>query len=264
MPFIRLRAAAVAVCCAIMLLATQPAEAGSVTKNGFVFPADTTVKVVVFRPDVHVGSLKVGGVDEPNADWTAAARKNIQAAMESSPEAQRAQMVFLGEYEGADGELVNQYRGLFEAAAGAMFQHEMLGDRLPTKLNPLGPAVPDKKPKKTYRLDWTLGPDAAKLKTVTGGDYALFFFTHDAYGDAGRKVAQLLMAGLFGAYVPAGIHTGYAALVDLSTGEIIWFNTDLAMGGDPREVDGAKKRVSQLLEGFPARGAAPAAAPAAQ
>ncbi|MCZ8172037.1 MAG: hypothetical protein O9272_09895, partial [Brevundimonas sp.] len=81
-----------------MLLVTQPVEAGSVTKNGFVFPADTAIKVVVFRPDVHVGSLKVGGVDEPNADWTAAARKNIQAAMEASPEAQRAQMVFLGDY----------------------------------------------------------------------------------------------------------------------------------------------------------------------
>jgi hypothetical protein len=35
------------------------------------------------------------------------------------------------------------------------------------------------------------------------------------------------------------------------------------MGGDPREVDGAKKRVTQLLEGFPARGPAPAAVAAA-
>lgn len=261
MLFNRLRAAVVAALGAVVLVVAQPAEAG-VTREGFVFPADTAIKVVVFRPDVHVGSLKVGGVDEPNADWTNAARANIQEAMQSSAEAKGAQMVFLGDFEGTDGELVNQYRGLFEAAAGAVFQHHMLWDKLPTKLAPPGPTVAGKKPKKTYRLDWTLGPEAAKLKAVTGGDYALFFFTHDAYGDAGRKVAQLLMAGLFGAYVPAGIHIGYAALVDLNNGDIVWFNSDLAMGGDPREVDGAKKRVGQLLAGFPARGAAPAPAPA--
>jgi len=39
----------------------------------------------------------------------------------------------------------------------------------------------------------------------------------------------------------------------------VWFNTDLAMGGDPREVDGAQKRVGQLMAGFPTRGAPPPA-----
>jgi hypothetical protein len=29
------------------------------------------------------------------------------------------------------------------------------------------------------------------------------------------------------------------------------------MGGDPREIEGAKKRVKQLLEGFPLRGKDP-------
>ena len=86
---------------------------------------------------------------------------------------------------------------------------------------------------------------------------AQFVFTNDAYGDAGRKAAQA--AGMLGCLigvcvmVPSGVHVGYAGLVDLSTGDVVWFNTDLAMGGDPREVDGAEKRVGQLMDGFPLR-----------
>lgn len=249
MPIGSLRAAVAAAFAFVFFTVAQPALAGSITRDDFQFPKDKEVKVVVFRPDVQVGSLRVGGVDEPNADWTAAARTNIQTAMEGAAEARSANMQFLGEFEGDNGKLVGEYRDLFETVAGSVFQHITMGDKLPTKqAMTKGP-----KPKKYSKLDWTLGPEAARLKAVTGGDYALFFFTHDAYGDAGRKVAQLLMAGLFGAYVPAGIHVGYAALVDLETGHIVWFNTDLAMGGDPREADGAKKRVSQLLSGFPAR-----------
>lgn len=240
----------------------SPALAGSMTRDEFAFPTQGEVKIVVFRPDVSVGSLRVGGLDEPNADWTNAARANIQAAMEASAEANSSKMQFLGDFEGENADKVNEYRGLFEAVAGAAFQHAMFYDKLPTKLAPKkNPADPQEK--KRYRLDWTLGPGAAQLREVTGGDYALFFFTKDSYGDAGRKMAQLLMAGLFGSYMPAGVHVGYAGLVDLKTGDLVWFNTDLAMGGDPREADGAQKRVGQLMAGFPQRSAvAPAATPA--
>ena len=246
-----MRGAVAGVCLAAAVVLAQPVLAGSVSRDGFAFPKDGEVKVVVFRPDVSVGSLKVGGVDEPNADWTTAARTNIQTAMESAGETRTANMKFLGDFEGTDGDLVNEYRGLFEAVAGAVFQHATLGDHLPTKQA----MTTDVKPRKYYKLDWTLGEQAQRLKAVTGGDYAMFVFTKDSYGDAGRKVAQLLMAGLFGAYIPAGVHIGYAGLVDLNSGEVVWFNTDLAMGGDPREPEGAAKRVGQLLSGFPARDA---------
>ena len=51
----------------------------------------------------------------------------------------------------------------------------------------------------------------------------------------------------------AGVHTGYAGLVDLRTGELVWLNADRQMGGDVRDAEGADKRVRQLLEGFPGR-----------
>lgn len=253
-----MKRAALAFVGACAMLATQPALANALTRDGFAFPSDGNVKIVVFRPDVHVGSLRVGGLDEPNADWTQAARGNIQHAMESAAEARNADMKFLGDYDGEQSKLIDDYRGLFEAVAGAVFVHAALpGNNLPTKL------VQDPNPqaRKHYKLDWTLGEGAARLREVTHGDYAMFVFTKDAYGDAGRKVAQLLMAGLFGAYIPAGVHVGYAGLVDLRTGDLVWFNTNFQMGGDPREADGATKRVAELLKGFPAReGAGRAAA----
>lgn len=248
----RLRHAALALAGACSILAAQPAMASALTRDGFAFPKEGDLKIVVFRPDVNVGSLRVGGLDEPNADWTQAARDNIQRSMESAAETRDANMKFLGEFEGEQGALLNEYRGLFEAVAGSVFVHAALpGNNLPTKLAP----NPDPKARKRYKLDWTLGEGTRRLREVTGGDYALFFFTKDSYGDAGRKVAQLLMAGIFGAYIPAGVHIGYAGLVDLRTGNLVWFNTDLAIGGDPREPDGAVKRVSQLLKGFPTRSA---------
>jgi hypothetical protein len=56
--------------------------------------------------------------------------------------------------------------------------------------------------------------------------------------------------------VSSGVHAGYAGLVDLRTGDLVWLNADLKMGGDVREADGASKRVVQLLEDFPQQGAA--------
>lgn len=254
----RVRGALMALCGAVVLLLGETAHAGAVTRDGFAFPSEGDVRIVVFRPDVHVGSLGVGGVDTPNADWTQAARTNIQQAMEAAGEARSSNMSFLPDMEGDHGRLVDDYRGLFKSVSSALFQHVTpLADRLPNRLMP---AANPKAPKR-YRFDWSLGGEASRLRDITGGDYAMFVYTYDSYGDAGRKVAQLLMAGLFGSYIPAGVHIGYAGLVDLRTGDVVWFNTDIQMGGDPREADGAVKRVGQLLRGFPARaaGAAPAA-----
>ena len=60
--------------------------------------------------------------------------------------------------------------------------------------------------------------------------------------------------------VTAGVHKGFAGLVDLRTGDLVWLNADMQMGGDVRDPAGAGKRVRQLLEGFPGK---PVEAPAA-
>lgn len=261
MKFTSLRGCLLGIAGPSVLAMAAPAAAGDATRDGFNFPNDGSMKIVVFRPDVSVGSQKAGGLIEPNADWTETARANIKAKLIERAELLNAKLEFIDELEGENAEVLTEYRALFEAVSGSIFTHVTVGDSLATKQKMVSdPKVPTARPRKVNMLDWTLGPGAAKLRAATGADYAMFVFTNDAYGDSGRKAAQA--AGMLGCLigvcvmVPSGIHVGYAGLVELETGNVVWFNTDLAMGGDPREVEGAEKRVGQLMDGFPLRAGA--------
>jgi hypothetical protein len=214
------------------------AQERSAVRPGFEFPKDHQAKIVVYRPDVHVGTLTTGGVDEPNADWTEAARGLIADALKQNDKVAGASIVFADEPTGDDGAYLAEYRALFTAVSDSIMVHKLfVGNRLPTK-------------KEVF--DWTLGDGVARIGQMSGADYALFLFTHDAYGSSGRKAAQIFGA-MFGVVVVPGVHIGYAGLVDLKTGDVIWFNADPQMGGDVRTEEGAAKRVTQLLDGLPGR-----------
>ena len=226
-----------------LVLSAAPAHAQfdgyekTAMKEGFVLPGGQT-RILVFRPDVAVGEQTTGGMNEPNAEWTQAARANMLAALDRARAVQGSTLVMVPELAGEQAALVNDYTALFKAVANAAFTHKMFpGNRLPTKKGV---------------FDWTLGDDAAALRAL-GGDFGLFFYTYDSYGSTGRKVAQVLGLLLGAGLIPSGVHIGYAGLVDLRTGELVWLNADTQMGGDPRTVEGADKRVAQLLEDFPGK-----------
>lgn len=204
----------------------------------FTFPKDKPVNIVVFRPDVQVGSLGTSGLESPNADWTSEGRKNLATALEQDQAGYAHKLIFLEDKQGADGQVIADYQSLFRAVSGAIFQHKFFGPKLPTKKD---------------KFDWTLGPEVKKLGDISGGNYALLLYTHDSYGTAGRKALQIVALLAFGAAVQAGVHQSYASLVDLNTGQVVWFNVKLGANGDPREVDGAKVRVEQLLSTMPGR-----------
>lgn len=211
-----------------------PGAAKPYIANGFTVPFKTEKTIAVFRPDVTVGSMTAGGVEEPNADWTATSRQNLATALRSDQETQANKLIFLDEMEGDQGKLVADYQALFQAVGFAMLSTNY------------GRALPTKK----ARPIWTMGPDLdGRIRAATGADYGLMLFVHDAYGTAGRKAAQLFLA-MAGVGIVAGIHMGYAALVDFETGDVRWFNIDIAAGGDPRTADGASKRVGQILGGL--------------
>ena len=232
-----------------MLIVPQAAQAEIKADTSFRFPAGKPARIIVFRPDVKVGSMGVGSVEEPNADWTTTARAKLATQIDAHQKNGGNEVTFLADQEGDKAQLVADYQALFRTVAAAITQHKMApGAGLPTKKD---------------KFDWTLGAGAAKLGEIGGGDYALFVSTHDAYGTAGRKVMQLLFAGMFGGYMPAGIHASYAALVDLKTGNIVWFNVDPSSGGDVRTDEGATKRVGQLFNKFPGREGEATAAPVA-
>jgi hypothetical protein len=113
-------------------------------------------------------------------------------------------------------------------------------------------------PTKRRGLDWTLGEDAVKFGRATGMDYALFLYAQDSVASAGRTALQVVgIAGCFiGFCAPqnGGSQTAFASLVDLKTGDVVWFNVLQTGGmlpgvsfGDLRTPEGAAQMVQRLL-----------------
>ena len=202
------------------------AQERAAVKDGFELAASSGKRILILRPSVSVGAQSTGGMFEPNADWTEQARTNLAAS--------------LAKWQSQLG--VEEYMALFQAIASSVIEYQFfVGNRLPTK----------KQDNRNKVFDWSMGPGVASIPGAENADYALFILTKDAYGSTGRKILQLLAAAGPGIAVKSGEHIGYAGLVDLRTGDLLWLNADGQMGGDVRDAEGSEKRMRQLLEEFP-------------
>ncbi|WP_439484640.1 hypothetical protein [Blastomonas fulva] len=217
------------------------AQERSATRQGFALPAKSGKKILLMRPTMRVGEQSTGGMFEPNSDWTEQARANIGIALDGLQRSLGNDVIIAPPAYGEDARALNEHMALFAAVSQAVIQYQFfVGNRLPTK----------KRDNKAEVFDWSLGEGVGNLPGAEGADYALFIYNRDVYGSTGRKMLQLVGA-LAGVGVSSGEHVGYAGLVDLKTGELLWLNADAQMGGDVREKDGAEKRIRQLLEDFP-------------
>ncbi len=226
-----------------LALAGTTGHAGtkSMAASGYALPADKPLTIVLMRPDVEVGALAAGGLPTPNADWTNAARDNLAAALVANQEKRRIAVKPLGE-QGDNAQLVADYEALHRAVANAIIEHKYYGAKLPTKKG---------------RFDWTMGPGTQRIADLSGGNYALFLYTRDNFASASRKAMQI--AGALGcivgfcAIVGGGQHVSYASLVELSSGNIVWFDILRGSKGDVRERDGAQGMVDAIMATMPSR-----------
>lgn len=228
------------------LCATAPlaAQERSAVRQGFQLAPHSGKRILVFRPSVQVGAQSTGGMFEPNAEWTDRARDNIQHSLEKLQAALGNEVIVAPDAAGDDARNLQEHMALFGAVSQAVIDYQFFpGNRLPTK----------KRDNKVAVFDWSLGSGVSNLPGAAGADYGLFLYNRDAFGSTGRKMLQMV-ALLGGVSVISGEHAGYAGLVDLRTGDLLWLNADRAMGGDVREIDGSEKRVAQLLEDFPGSG----------
>jgi len=186
-------------------------------------------RLVIVPADLELYSISAGGLVEPRADWTEQAQKNLAAAL--AGETDRLGPA-TGQLTLAQMDDFAEVAALHRAVAGAISIHHLGNLKLPTKGG---------------RLDWSL---VAPLKARTGADYALFTYLRDSYASTERKMAMIGMA-LIGAVMPGGEQNGYASLVDLHTGRVVWFSGLDRMWGDLRDGGSAKETVDALLKGFP-------------
>lgn len=211
-------------------------------------PPEGDYKLLVLRPDVSVGSVTTGGMVEPRADWTEQARTNIIAALKAQ-QAQRGGKLLIADRRsdvpGVDADTVAEIERLNYVVDQSIVLHKYLGVDLPTK--------------RRKSLEYTLGSDAIEFGRKSGFDYMLFLHAEDSFASKGRVALQVLgVAGCFVGFcapnVGGGGQLAYASLVDLKTGEVVWFNvlqtgTQLAgiNMGDIRTPEGAAQMVERLL-----------------
>jgi hypothetical protein len=188
-------------------------------------------RLVIVPADMELFSMSAGGVVEPRADWTEAAQKNFALALQAQRKRLGANVTAL---KPAEADEFAEITTLHRAVADAITTHHRQLE-LPTKKG---------------RLDWSLGEAVQPLQQRTGADYALFTWIRDSYASGERKAAMLALAAL-GAISLGGEQVGYASLVDLHTGRVVWFNRLNRMTGDLRDPEPATETVDALLKGFP-------------
>jgi hypothetical protein len=268
--------------------------------KGFTMPVDKPVTVVFMRPDVDVGEMQAGGLAQPNADWTQQARSQVEKAVRAelaqhsiafssmeeaivtthrrevdaatacdkaaalaaaaatpaisagAPAAAISPATACASPTAASPEdAVAQYAALHKAIVASILEHQynLGGGKLPTKKDAFA---------------YTMGPGAAQLGAMSGANYGLFIMTNDEFASASRKTMQV--AGLLGCMVGfcvivrGGVHDSYASLVELSTGNIVWFNLQRGSKGDVRQEAGARDMARAILASMPRAPAGPAGA----
>ena len=199
--------------------------------------------VVVVEPDIELTEVTAGGMQEPRREWSEAARRLFPEAMGrvlAQGDTQRKPDFEVRDDLPPESRLGQVVR-LNEAVAMSIAVYTRRGSYLATK---------------DRRLDWTLGEGVKELRDATGADYALFTYIRDSYASEGRKAMRVLgfLAGAaMGQVVDigGGQQLGVATLVDLRSGQVVWFNLMANQTGDLRDGEGADKTAQQMLTGLP-------------
>jgi hypothetical protein len=198
------------------------------------------LKVLLLNPDVTLYTQTAGGVLEAQDEWTAAAQRHIRVHLREIFEDRDIQLILADSYDEVAAndpqeiELLKLHSAVGESI---MTHHYIVQNQLPTK--------------KDEAL-WSLGPATTYLREKYQADYAVFVRVHDSYASAGRVAAIIVVAVLFGVGMQGGQQEGFASLVDLESGDIVWFNRLFRGTGDLREAEPARESVELLLTDFPA------------
>jgi hypothetical protein len=191
-------------------------------------------RVVLMPPDVELSELTVGGLLEPRAEWTQQAIAHVTVALQEELLTKRKRLVpyVAPADDPAEQHSENQILKLHDAVGGAIIVHKLLPNRqLPTKEG---------------KFDWTLGEGVMRLRERHDAHYALFVVFRDSYASPGR-VAFMVGAALLGVGVRGGTQVGFASLVDLRNGDVVWFNRLIDPAGDLRTLEPARQAVKSLL-----------------
>ena len=197
------------------------------------------VSVLLMPADVELSLLTTGGALEPNAEWTEQGRQNVIAALKEEMAERSIETVSYADDSDPSYQIASQDEQLVKL-------HEAVGNAIILDRYIPGNALPTKK----NRFDWTLGEGVHQLRDAHRARYALFVFARDSFSSDGRVALSIAMA-LLGVSVQGGQQLAFASLVDLETGNVLWFNLLRSTVGDLRDPKQAGQAVDQLLKSSP-------------
>ena len=217
----------------VILLAACATGTSNVQKIDQLESVGDDPRIVLMPPDIRYYLLTAGGVAEPHAEWTTAAQENFAAAVLDYADSIGADLTLLNKDNLGPEEI--RYETLHSAVGLTVLTHHFGMLKLPSK----GEA-----------FDWSLGPEISAIGRNHDADYALFVYYRDHQASGGR-VAFAILAAAAGVGVSSGSEGGFASLVDLKTGDIVWFNVVTIGSGELRDKDGAAAAVATLFKDIP-------------
>jgi len=193
--------------------------------------------VVLLPIDIRLSELTAGGALEPKAEWTNIAKAHVTVALKE--ELAERNDVLITYHRPKDEKTKKVHQQLIKL-------HSTVG-RAIIKNNFVSPMF--QLPTKQDKFDWSLGPATIAFRQ-DDADYGLFVYIRDSYTSAGRA-AFIFTAAILRVGVSGGRTTAFASLVDLRTGEIVWFNLLGSTIANLRTAETAREAITDLLKDLP-------------
>lgn len=198
-------------------------------------------KILLIPPEVECGEVGAGGLVTPRADWTEQAVRNVTTALEQKLGARRIRVERLDEasLSPAERAAYERFAPLARTVGLSIFQFQDL-------------------PGRAGRFDWTVGETGKPLRAARGADHALLVYLRDTHASAEAIALNVVSIGVAAAFgVPArivtGAQVGFAHLIELESGRVVWFNRlgTIAPDADLRVPGSAEQSVDALLTACP-------------
>ncbi|MGH8108025.1 MAG: hypothetical protein ACREO1_04805 [Arenimonas sp.] len=202
-------------------------------------PVKIEGSVVMIEPNIELSEVLAGGVQEPRQAWSETARRLYPQAVKNRINNGRIKQLpdFMIPKDLEPSSRLGQVIRLNYAVSSSILISTMPGGQLATK--------------KGKQLDWSFGPGVEEIRKQTGADYALFTYVRDSYTSGGQAALRIIGILLLGGDIGGGQQIGVTTLVDLRTGQVVWFNFLAKQTGDLRDEKGAAATAQSMLKGFP-------------
>jgi hypothetical protein len=239
---------------ALLLSACTAAPSKTAVHEGLARdPGSIPHKILLLPADVRVHEISTGGVPERVDAWTTAASDHAGKYVRTLA-AQKApfELVESPALNAQDKALLEQHIALYDQVAGSAYFAR----------SSIFPAWKERA--KTF--DYTLGPGLKQLADRSGIDAAMIISGSDYISSSGRKAAMVMgvivAAALGVVIVPqGGISFISVGVIDLRTGNLLWYGTDQSQSTDLRNEADVQRMLDGLFKTYP--GLAPAAKPGA-